>query len=370
MKKIVIIFSGYNPRAVFSFIRTLEKNKLPYVIVANTENDSIFYTVYKKNVKYVRKTKFLSESVVRNIIKSIKKQVPANEYIIAPSTEYINRYILDNPSLFKELNCAIPLVNKNLYEKISDKFSFSQMCASFGIAIPKKYKNLAEISPPFVAKPIKYQSNSGKILKPQLILNNNNKILFQEKYESNEYYYEEYINGQSYYLLYYFYKNKQFVKFSQKNLIQQPNGESIVAATSSNFHLKKESSKYEVLLNKINYYGLIMIEVKEENGINFMIEANPRFWGPSQLFIDAGVNFFEAFLYDNHLLSVKPKFNQLLQDVLYFWYGGVIKILSENKKLTYYEGSEAHLKNNLQKWIRSDVYNRKDTIEIFKKEIK
>jgi hypothetical protein len=35
------------------------------------------------------------------------------------------------------------------------------------------------------------------------------------------------------------------------------------------------------------FYGLVMIEVKEYDNQFYMIEANPRLWGPSQLILDA-----------------------------------------------------------------------------------
>ena len=41
-----------------------------------------------------------------------------------------------------------------------------------------------------------------------------------------------------------------------------------------------------------------------------MIEANPRFWGPSQLFVDAGFNLFESFLFDYNIIETLPLDNQ------------------------------------------------------------
>ena len=49
MKK-VIIFSGFNQRAVIAFIRTLEKLSVDYAIIACTKNDTIFKTKYKNKV--------------------------------------------------------------------------------------------------------------------------------------------------------------------------------------------------------------------------------------------------------------------------------------------------------------------------------
>ena len=57
------------------------------------------------------------------------------------------------------------------------------------------------------------------------------------------------------------------------------------------------------MLIQIGYYGLIMIEVKIQDGEYYMIEANPRLWGPSQLILDAGMDLFHRFALDNGLIE-------------------------------------------------------------------
>ena len=55
---VILIFSGFNPRAVLAFIRTLEKNNISdYGIIANGICDRIFLTKYASKVIYVRKEK-------------------------------------------------------------------------------------------------------------------------------------------------------------------------------------------------------------------------------------------------------------------------------------------------------------------------
>lgn len=50
----ILIFSGFNPRAVLAFIRTLEKNNISdYGIIANGICDRIFLTKYASKVIYV-----------------------------------------------------------------------------------------------------------------------------------------------------------------------------------------------------------------------------------------------------------------------------------------------------------------------------
>ncbi len=66
--KIVVILSGYNIRAVISFIRTLENYGIKYAIVAKNKNDQIFLTKYKNNVIFTRKNNELSVQLVELFI--------------------------------------------------------------------------------------------------------------------------------------------------------------------------------------------------------------------------------------------------------------------------------------------------------------
>ena len=56
----IVVFSGYNQRAVVAFLRTLEKNKVEsFRIIASGDSDSILKTNYKEKVIYTRKKKKL-----------------------------------------------------------------------------------------------------------------------------------------------------------------------------------------------------------------------------------------------------------------------------------------------------------------------
>ena len=370
--KTIVIFSGFNQRAIIAFNRVLEKYKIKYAIVAVSKNDPIFLTKYKKKVVSIRNIKELNIEDILVSINEVKNSIPSKEYLIVPSSEALNRFLLKYRNIFKNIGCKIPLVEKNIYELISDKYSFNNLCKQNGIEIPIEYKNFNNIKIPFVAKPKTYFSNSGKIFSPVIIKNTNERDSFLKNHNLDDFFFQEYIKGESFYLLYYFNKKGGSIKYSQKNIVQQPNGKSIVAAIASNFHLENESSKYENLFKKIGFHGLIMIEVKKARNNNiYMIEANPRFWGPSQLFVDANVPFFEYFLRDN---NISIEFNENINykknyDIRYFWFGGLYSVLNAGKALTFHEGNEKKILLELPRWLSSDIYCRKDTIEYFKKEL-
>lgn len=364
----VVIFSGYNQRAVIAFLRTLKDNCVSYSIIASSNEDPILLTDYKKNVVAVRDSESLKIESFLNLIKSFKSK--SKKLLIAPSTERLNRFLLEHKERLEESDCVIPLVNSDLYHKISDKFSFSLLCKENNILVPKEYDiNSIDIFP-IVAKPKTYFAQSNKkIYAPVFIRNYNELKIFSKTYNKKDFYYQQYILGKSLYLLYYVYKNGQIKKFSQENLIQQPEGKSIIAAISSDFHNSSESKKFENLLKKIKFFGLIMIEIKESGGKFYMIEANPRFWGPSQLFVDAGVNLFEDFMLDNDIIKEKTSAVKVSSTrTKYFWYGGLIATLSRKENLMFYKYDLESFKNSFDDWLFVEIYKRSDTMGIFYKE--
>lgn len=369
MNKSIVLFSGYNQRAIISFLRTLVSNNINYGIVASSKNDLIFLTSYSNNVLAVRKKKELDLNDIMRCLVIVKENLRSDKYIIAPSTEALNRFLLDNRKDIENKGFEIPLVDKEIYESISDKYSFNQLCKKAGILVPEIYSGLSSIKLPYVAKPKKYKTADGNIYNPIIIFDEKSHNSFTKKYNIRDFYLQKFINGKSFYLLYYFYKDGSLLKYSQQNYIQQTDGKSIIAAESSDFHNTEESLRYENLFKKLNFRGFVMIEVRQDNNLNYMIEANPRFWGPSQLFVDAGINFFESFLFDFGVIDKKP-IPKKIKKVKYFWFGGLIQSLVNKSNIVYHAYNSEQTAINLSEWISNDIYNREDTRELFKFEIK
>lgn len=366
MKNLILIFTGYNDRATVAFLRTLDSYKLPYAIIASSEEDRIFLTKYKNHVLAVRKSTPLVLSDLMESIAVVQKKIKADRYLIMPSTEALNRFVLDHRDFFRGKNCELPLVDKELYEIISDKYGFQEACLRNGILVPREYSGIDDISLPYVAKPKRYLSESGTVHSPVLVFSQGDHQAFMRSFGADEFYYQEFIGGKSLYLLYYFSPNGDVYKFSQENHMQQSGGKSIVAAISSDFHHSEESFRYEAMFKSIGFSGLVMVEVRQQGDRNYMIEANPRFWGPSQLFVDAGMNFFEAFLYDLGMIMEKPVFYERSGKTRYFWSGG----LPDDKGTVYHNYTPGQYSSESSAWYAADVYNRDDTWELFDKEMR
>ena len=142
----VLIFSGYNQRAVISFCRFAEKNNILYFIIAQSLSDTIFLTEYKRKVLCIRKNNnFDNDDFIY-----YKSKTGLTNLIILPSTEFLNRFILKERKSLETLGFIIPLCNEEVYIKISDKKEFSTICKNADIMIPNEYVS-DNLQYPFVA---------------------------------------------------------------------------------------------------------------------------------------------------------------------------------------------------------------------------
>ena len=90
-KQAIVIFSGFNMRAVIAFLRTLEKNHLDFYIIAISQNDPIFKSKYSSNVVSIREKISLDLADISKSLSKVRNITHADELFIAPSTEALNR---------------------------------------------------------------------------------------------------------------------------------------------------------------------------------------------------------------------------------------------------------------------------------------
>lgn len=365
MEKYIIIFSGYNQRAVIAFLRILRKNNIDkYMIIASSHNDPIFLTKYKNKVGYIRKDKALSIELFKRIALMIPD---AKELLILPSTEALNRFILKNKLELFKLKYEIPLVERKLYEVISDKLYFAQLCKENRFDVPQALNLGSDYETPFVAKPKHYTASDGKNYSPVLVKSKVEFRDFIETYPIDDFIIQEYVFGDSYYLLYYFAKNGEIFEYSQQNIAQQPQGKSILAALPANIHNMEISNRYKELLKNLSFQGFIMIELRKTKDTFYMIEANPRLWGPSQLFVDAGINFFDVFLFEYGYLEKMPLF-ACDDTIRYLWTGGIVQTVERGKKIITYDNLDKDWYKQ-REWQDWDIYNRDDTNMIYRNKL-
>jgi predicted ATP-grasp superfamily ATP-dependent carboligase len=367
-KRVTLIFSGYNYRAVIAFCRFATERNVPFYIISSGKNDLINKSDYIKNIITERTKNELTFDDLLYFSSIILEKKDFNKIVILPSTEYINRFLLENREALNDNNIEFGLCEKQVYEMISDKKSFSELCKENSINVPNEFLN-GQSDYPIVIKPKTYISKNKEIFSPEIIHNEKDLNLYFNDKNEQDFYIQEYIGGNSIYLLYYIFSDSSYSVYSQENYIQQFNGGSMILAQSSEYHTNKIASKFANLFADVGFKGLVMVEVKLFNDKFYMIEANPRLWGPSQLILDAQMDLFESYAYDNGLTDslVKLKYRP---NIWYYWSGGLNDNMKKELPVTFYNFDAEKLKNKEIEIELNDVYKKNDTLNIYKNENK
>jgi hypothetical protein len=143
-----------------------------------------------------------------------------------------------------------------------------------------------QVHAPCVFKPKRNISN-GVVLYPILCFDEQDVCDAVARLNADEWFIQRYVEGQSHYLCGYISRDGTYRAYWQTNLMQQPEGKSIVLARIGANPGVDEESFFSGLARQ-GYFGPVMMEIIEEatGKLNY-IEINPRFWGPLQLAVDA-----------------------------------------------------------------------------------
>jgi predicted ATP-grasp superfamily ATP-dependent carboligase len=367
-QKSFLIFSGTNDRAIIAFCRELSVLGLDIHIIARTISDLILKTRYKRNVLAIRQQDRLDLQDIDSCIEQVKAKTQISQFVICPSSEYLNLFLLKNSKFFEERGCEIPLVQLQEYQRVSNKYSFSRVCKQHGIAIPEEFEHLDGLEFPFVAKPYLNVNAEDKSLYPYLLHDEQDLQEFRKNERAEDYYYQEYISGESHYLLLYLARDGRVFRFSQQNLVQQSGGKSIVLACPSHIHRHPVAEQFAEILSRVDFHGLAMIEFMLRGDEFVFIELNPRFWGPFQIMVDAGSNILKAFIHDHVTLpGVNLSVEKLDRNARYMWLNGLLATALSKKKLKWhiYPHPPRPQAWFVLKHLLHDVYLRPDTLGLF-----
>lgn len=366
MRTGLMALSGHNIRAVVALCRWAAATDMPLHLVASGAHDPIHLTDHASRVFLVRQSVALDVGETTAWIQHLCREHGYEQVVIAPSTEFFNRFLLRNRVALEAVGGIIPLVNEALYEQVSDKQAFANMCAAQGIAVPAVFDSPPQ-DLPFVAKPRRYLSAAGAQLKPVLVFTSAERGAFLRNESTTDYFFQEYVEGRSLYLLAHIARNGSVTASAQENLIQQAGGASIVLARAHDFHLEPEASPYLNLLIGAGFHGLVMIEVRccRRTGRAVMIEANPRMWGPQQFMLDRGVDPFAPLLAD-HGVNVPVPFCTAVRGEYYFWSGGMSPSPST---CTFHHFSAECFLADYPRIAAADLFARDDTRRLHRHEL-
>jgi hypothetical protein len=367
--KLIIIYTGYNQRAVIAFMRFAKAMNLPVALIAKSSDDTIFLTDYKSDVFITRANPRLDVETILEHVSLAREKFACESIFILPTTEFLNRTMLANRSVFNEQGIQFGLCEEELYCKLSDKVRFTELCRSYNIPVPGESEEpFGEF--PQVAKP-KFYLSDNSALKPIILKTREELDALRNSGKMDGYFFQPYITGSSVYLLFYFRRDGFVRVYSQENLIQEPDGGSIILAKSST-HFEELSvvKEYEKMLKESGFFGLVMVELRIHNSIPYMIEANPRFWGPSQLVIDSNMKLLEDFLMDNQLCTFDFSDKPYKNSVYYFWSGGMRNAHLSGKEVKHHQFQSDSFIRDYSTLLESEVYFRNDTIKVYYNENK
>jgi hypothetical protein len=105
-----------------------------------------------------------------------------------------------------------------------------------------------------------------------------------------------------------------------------------------------------------------MVEVIVQNGICWVIEANPRLWGPLQLALNVGI--------DPLFLNSGTVGNPRIKHGDYLWLGGLLEVLAKGERPRIYLAGKFSILLFIIKNLWFDIYFQPDTFRLFINEVK
>ena len=356
MKKVALLFSGYNQRTVISLCRYFSSIGQEFVIVSSGSNDTIYQTIYKNNVILERKNKNLVVDLFRDASNTLLTHL-----IYCPTSEYLNIFVLKNAENLENIGVATGMPDRSAYVTVTNKKSSQRILETVkGVKFPEEIP-FSNATAPCIIKP-KRNIADGRILYPVICEDNNDLVKNMENIDTSKYFLQKLISGQSYYICGYLNKCGRYSYYWQENLLQQAGGKSIVLARTCANPGFEESGLFNAIAS-VGYYGPIMAEFIKEEDDFYYIELNPRFWGPLQLGVDCRSDFLS--LYANEWFGrphVTSAVKRHKMNIYYSWYLG-----AQQPDLKVYPAAK-YLKDLKQKIENYDVYKHPDTINLYKKQ--
>lgn len=373
-EKSFLVFSGGNDRAVLGFLRALRLCGERVAIVARTREDRVLRTRFRHDVKWIRENHDLTIEIFAQCLRRVRESLGEGTLVVLPSTEYFNAFLLAHRAEIESMGCEIPLVDAPIYNLLTGKRSAANHFAACGLSIPGEVHASASLEPPLVAKPVNNISQQGRSLYPQLLTTRPELDAFLAGHDQADYFLQEFVHGKSLYLLLYMPRDGsgEFT-WSQRNLMQQPNGKSMLLAEPAVFHRSGSAARIVAGLRQTGFWGLGMIEIIQARDRDVFIEMNPRIWGPVQFCIDQRQPLVHAFigeaLHDDPSRYVVAHTSPPPRRKRYFWLGGLVDTLAQGNRPTWHTDRRS-IPRVIATALRDDVYLRTDSWRCFFRDLK
>lgn len=295
-KSNVVILADKNSRAAITCLRSLSRQRQCVDVYPAISATTHAATVFVSYTHYPYRTQLLryddrDELRFFNSLVSLHDQI--GSYILFPTGERVLRWATRSKQVLHEIGVTVPTVDFATYQQASDKESFAQLASSFGITVPTLLEEIPRAyASKFVVKPKKGTWGRCDVLSNPVLVESKAALekLRSVKLKTHLHFAQQYVEGPSYYYCALYNKGAKRMEFTQKTLIQQPDGKSVIKAEPAEIPPPVQNA-LDHMMCELEWHGVMMIELKESGGDYYAIECNPRFWGPLQLAMDNDIDF-------------------------------------------------------------------------------
>ncbi len=295
-KKSIIICADLNLRATIAAVRALRSEDVEIIIgISGYISGFLSIPGLLGNLIKIKQFWFYNAKTEDNFVASlmglgVELKAPA---VFFPMGEKVLRWAVKNKELLKSSKILVPNHDFKLYEKISNKYSFIKICEKFRLDVPDELGELPKkFSFPYVVKARKIVWGDDQVLEAPILVKSLrvHQAIVKRKLIDVEHIVQPYIDGPSFYYCALYNAGSISLRFIQQTLVQQPGGKSVICAIPSQIPAEVYI-KIDKLFQSIQWSGALMVELKFFKGKYYVIECNPRLWGPLQCAIDNGINF-------------------------------------------------------------------------------
>lgn len=357
-----VIFSGANERAVLAICRSFARRGIPCSLVARPGRDPMRWTTYRTWIGATRRRDALDLADMLDCVRALAARHPGQALAFMPTAESVNRIVLRHRARFEEARLGVQLVDEAIYATVSDKASLLDQATRFGLELPPPLDAPLPDALPLVAKPRREFAPDGRKLYPELIHDVAGLAAFLAREDTALYFFQRYLDGASYYYLAHFARDGTATFAYQRNLLQQANGKSILAAELCRCPDARTRERLTTLFRSLGYHGYAMVETMELAGRHYLIEVNPRFWGPWSLADRAGF-VPEAFTGHERPMAAGAGHGR------YIWLGGLLADWARRRQPRIYPAARALPFGRVAALLAADVHLRQDSLLLFLGEI-
>ena len=298
----ILVFDG-NQRAALAAVRSLGSKSL-WVAVGEAKTDSLAGSSRFCSQRVLYPDPFQSpRKFFDNILLQIEK---LGITFLLPITEATTYVLLKYRAELPE-TVVLPFPDTGIVEQVANKNELFSLALAQGVPTPEtivcqnvRYGRGAIESIdsfPVVLKPYK-----SKILLDQVIVSTqviiarskNEALTALETHSFFEFPFtlQAFVEGQGQGIFALFDRGRPVCYFAHRRIREKPPGGGVSVLSESAPIDETLKISAEKLLRHVHWHGVAMVEFRvTDDGIGYLMEINPRFWGSLQLAIDSGVDF-------------------------------------------------------------------------------